>query len=378
MRSRLLSPSLRCLALGTIALAIAATAPQALASTAANTAISNSATVTYNDAGGIAQMPVTATAIVTVTLVPSAVTLTSPAAQSIAQGTTATLSYTITSTANGPDIYSLSSAAIASNLSTVTPVFPANVSLGGTTLAAPANNGDTTITVPYDGTGGSTVNGIGAGSLVVIGGNVYTVLSVTKNSGNNTALIGLGSPIAGGSVAAGQIVGERKIFTVTEASGVVSTGGTGTQTITTTAVSATSSGATTTQATPTVITVNRPTLTVVKLVSVDGGATFAASGNAAPGTSLVYKIVATNSGATAASQVAFTDFIPAYLTYVAGSAKVATANATAYGAAVPLTEGSGGYTYTAGSRTVAYDPGGGGGTVAGSGELVLFFRATIN
>ena len=43
-----------------------------------------------------------------------------------------------------------------------------------------------------------------------------------------------------------------------------------------------------------------------------------------------------------------------------------------------LTEGSGGYTYTAGTTTVAYDPGGATGTVAGGGVLVLFFKATIN
>jgi uncharacterized repeat protein (TIGR01451 family) len=378
MRSRLLSPIARGLALGTIALAIVAAASQALASTAANTTISNTATVNYTDAGGTALPAVAATATVTVTLVPSAVTLSSPAAQTIAQGTTATLSYQITSTANGPDTYNLSSAATPSNLSAVSPALPANISLGGTTLAAPANNGDTSITVPYDGSGLAPVNGIGVGSLVVIGGNAYAVTSVTKNPGNNSATIGLNTPITGGPVAAGQIVGERKIFSLTEASGTVTTGGSGTQTISTTAVSATSGGATTTQATPTVVTVNRPTLTVVKLVSVDGGATFAANGNAAPGTSLVYKIVATNTGSTAASAVAFTDVVPAYLSYVAGSAKVATASATTYAGAAALTEGSSGYAYTAGTRTVAYDPGGAGGTVAGGGELVLFFRATIN
>src|SRR5438067_12182349 len=83
-------------------------APAALASTAANTSITNTATVNYNDAGGVAQTAVTATVSVTVTLVPSAVTLSSPAHQTIAQGTSDTLTYTITSTANGPEHYNLS------------------------------------------------------------------------------------------------------------------------------------------------------------------------------------------------------------------------------------------------------------------------------
>ena len=364
---------------GALLLAAIALAPAAaFASTAANTVINNTASVSYNDAGGTAQTPVTASASVTVTLVPSAVAITSPANQTIGQGTSATLTYTVTATANGPDTYNLTSTATPASLTAVTPSLPANIVLGGTTLAVAAANGDTAITVPYDNSVAVTLNGIAVGSTVVIGGNAYAVSSITKNAGTNTASIGLASAIAGGAVAAGSIVGERKTFTETVPSGNVTSGSSGTQTVSTTATSASAPNPAATQATPTVITVNRPSLTVTKLVSTDGGASFGASGSAAPGTTLVYKITANNTGATAASQVAFTDVIPAYLNYVAGSGKFATAPATAYGAATALTEGAGGYSYTAGTTTVAYNPGGATGTVAGGGVLVLFFEAKIN
>jgi uncharacterized repeat protein (TIGR01451 family) len=358
--------------------AVALTAASAVASTAANTVITNTATVNFNDAGGVAQPAVSASATVTVLLVPAAVTLSSPPNQTIAQGTNATLTYTITSTANGPDTYNLTSVATPTNDSGVTPTFPggASVSLGGTTLAAAANNADVTVTVPYDNVGGATVNGIGVGSTIIVGGNPYTVTSVNKFPLTNTATIGIGAPIAGGVVAAGSIVGERKTFTETVPSGTVSSGNSGSQSVLTSATSATPPNPATAQTTATVITVNRPTLTVTKLVSTDGGTTFAASGTAPPGTVLIYKITATNSGATNASTVTFTDALPAYLTYQAGTGKFAISAATAYGAATALTEGSGGYSIAA--NTVTYNPGGATGTVAGGGVLVLFFGAKIN
>ncbi len=358
--------------------AVALTATSAVASTAANTVITNTATVNYSDAGGTPQLAVTASAAVTVTLVPSAVTLSSPAPQTIAQGAVATLTYTITSTANGPDTYNLSSVATPTNDSAVTPTLPASIALGGTTLAVAANLGDLTITVPYDNAGGTAVNGISAGSIIVIGGNPYTVAAsgVTKNAGANTATITLTSAIAGSGQVIGTVVGERKTFTETVPSGTVTTGNTGSQSVATTATSSTAPNPATTQSTATVITVQRPTLTVTKQVSIDGGATFAASANAPPGTVLIYKITATNTGASNATAVAFTDALPAYLTYQAGTGKFATAAATTYASATALTEGSGGYALT--GSTVTYNPGGATGTVAGSGVLILFFGAKIN
>lgn len=366
-----------------LALAAAVSVPTAaLASTAANTAITNTATVHFNDAGGNPQTPITASATVTVTLVPSAVLLSSPVDQTIAMGTSATLSYTITGTANGPDTYKLGVTANASNLSAVTPTFPANVTLGGTTLANPANPGDGSITVPYDGVAALTsVNGIAPGATIVIGGNVYTVAAagIAKNSAANTATITLTSAITGTvAVPAGSVVGEQKTFTVTVPSGTVTSGNSGTQTVSTTATSTTTPNPATPQATPTVVTVNRPALSVQKLVSTDNGVTFLATGSAAPNTVLIYKIIATNSGSSAAQAVTFTDVVPAYLTYQGGSGKYATSSATTYAAATALTEGSGGYTYTAGTSTIDFNPGGATGTVAAGGVLVLFYQAKIN
>ena len=363
-----------------LALGVAAFLPSAaLASTAANTTISNTATVNYNDAGGVAQPQVTSlAATVTVTLVPSApglVSTTPPANLTLNQGQNATLTYQITSTANGLDTYNLGSSAAPTNDTSVTPTFPATIQLGGSTLAGPAVAGNTTITTPYDGNpSNANDNGLVVGSTIVIGGNTYTITTITKNAGANTTTLGLGGAgITGATVAAGQIIGETKSFTVTVPSGTVTPGTTGTQGVTTTATSGGGTGPGTTGAVVN-ITVNRPTLTVTKTVSVDGGATFSASGVAPPGTALIYKIVANNTGGSNATSVTFTDVVPQYLTYVNGSGKSATATATTYAAASPLTEGSGGYSFTVGTSTVAYA----GGTVAGGGFLVLFFKATIN
>jgi hypothetical protein len=147
----------------------------ALASTAANTKITNTATVTYNDAGSNPQTAVTATADVTVTLVASAPNLSSPANVTIDQGATATLVYTITATANGPDPYHITATETpAANMSTVVPGLPANFTLGGTTLASQTANGNTSITVPYDQVASNaSINGLVPGNTIVIGGNAY-------------------------------------------------------------------------------------------------------------------------------------------------------------------------------------------------------------
>lgn len=369
------------LALSALALALAAA--EAHASTAANTAITNTATVTYRDAGGVAQTPVQASATVTVTLVPSAAVFLAPtpADQTVAQGSDTVLSYTLTSTANGPDRYDLTSVATAASLTSVTVTLSATfLDLGGTTLAAPANANDTYVTVPYDGAAGAAVNGITANDVVVIGGTAYQVQSVSnKDATANTARINLTTPIVGDTVAAGELVGERATFTATVPSGTVSGAAPNTQTVDTTARSQANVDASSTD--QVVLTVVRPVLSVTKAFSTDAAADdtgYANTGAAAPGTVLIYKIVATNGGATPASSVAFSDVIPAYLTYVSGSARYATDRATSYDGATALTGGADGYSYTAGTRTVAYDPGGATGTVAGGGVLVLFYQATIN
>ena len=356
----------------------------ARASTASNTVITNTATVNYSDAGNTPQTAVTSSASVTVSLVPSAVLLSSPAAVTTSQGQNTVLTYTVTDTANGPDTYNLGSVATPTNDSTVTPTFTSPISLSGTTLASATTVGSTTITVPYDNVASNaSINGLLPGNTVSIGGVTYLIAAagISKSAGTNTATVTLTTAISS-VVAAGQIVGQQTTFTVTVPSGTVTSGSSGSQSVSTTVTSTTAPNPATTQGTPTVIAVNRPTLTVVKVVSTNNGTSYSASGSTAPpGTALIYQIVASNTGTTSATSVAFTDALPPFLTYLAGSGKFATSTATAYSAATALTEGSGGYTATtaAGVTTVAYAPGSPGtGTVAGSGVLVLYFKATIN
>lgn len=369
--------------LGALAFLMTALGAPAIAgaSTAANTVITNTATVNYADAGGNAQTAVQASASVTVSLVPTAVTLSSPGNQTIEQGNSATLSYTITSNANGPDTYDLTNADTRTNVAGGALTYPGgnSIVLGGSTLADDADAGETTITTPYDGTNDSVVNGLAVGDTVVIGANAYVISAIVENPGSNTATITIPA-ITGATVATGAVIGERQTFSATQTSGTVTAGSSGTHSLVTTAASNTTPAVSTAQSTATVITVTRPSLTVQKLVSSDNGATFAATANATPSTSLIYKIVITNTGVGVATSVDTTDVLPAYITYVAGSGKRATAVATTYAAATALTEGSGGYDYTAGTRTVSYNPGSPGfGTVAGGGGvLVLFFRATVN
>ena len=81
----------------------------AFASTAANTTITNSVTVTFDNAAGVAQTAVNATATVIVNLVAAVPTLSSPASIDPAtESTLNVLTYTITGNANGADAYTLS------------------------------------------------------------------------------------------------------------------------------------------------------------------------------------------------------------------------------------------------------------------------------
>ena len=391
---------------GTLAfgLAIALWASPALAltsGTASNTAIQNTATVAYNDAGGAVQTPVPASSTITVALVASApnISASTPASPvSSTPSATVTLTYTITNTANGPDSYTLTTGVTQTNItgSTATPNPAAAFTLGASSLAATYTAGAATVTVPWDGsltTDTTAINGLRVGSVIVIGGSTCTITSISKSAStlaNNVAVIGVSTGGAGGACGAGAlnaVVPEQKTVTVTVNTGSLTVGNnSGTDVVTLTGTGSGPAGS----SPATTINVTRPALTVTKLVQVDpGGAagtcagTFGAIASGPPGATLCYKVTATNGGAGAATAVQFTDVVPVYLTYVNGSGKFATAAATPYGTAGGLTEGLGGYSYTPGTTTVNYNPGGATGTVAGTvpgpaGVLVLFFKATIN
>lgn len=314
---------------------------QAFASTAANTNITNTVTVTFNDTADNPQTPITAFTTVTVTLVAAAPTLNSPGNVDPALGNTLIpLTYVISSNANGPDTYTLSSVSVNNNLSA--PAMALNplvnpIPLGGTTLAVAAAISDTTITVPYDGTSDGVVNGIGADDWFVIGSDpvAYQVLSIVEDSAGNTATLTLYAVTPIANIApVGTIVGEQVTFALDVTTGNVSSGSNGTHTITATATSDTGSLATP-QATPTIITVRRPELTVSKYVrnvsvpamtgnaptASDGTFTYYTSGiTGVPGNELAYMIVVTNpANSGSATDVIIQDPIPLYTNYVAGT-----------------------------------------------------------
>jgi hypothetical protein len=380
------------LTLLTLALLFVAALPAAsLASTAANTVIRNTVSVNYNNTAGTAMPQVQATVDISVALVYATPTLTSPVDQSTVPGTPAVYTYSITSNANGPDTYALTtnidaqSAGISGSTAVAAPV---SVTLGGTTIATAvtiAAAGTTAITVPNDAASNSSVNGI-AGGTVVINGQAYTVASIVDNGGTvgGTSTITVnGNGTASGVLPVGTIIGQRSTFTMTVTPGTVSAAANQTITVTT---SAKGGGAPVAATDQTLTTVNVATLAVTKEVSADGNTWYSgvvppATLAIAPGATLYYRITVTNGGSSNATSVVITDPQPLYTTYTAGSARRATGAAVNYGAAgTILTDASAaddGYDFgvsTAGQATYSV------GTVApGAVNAVqLFFRVTVN
>jgi hypothetical protein len=147
-------------------------------------------------------------------------------------GKPVTVTYRITSEANGPDDYALDTdydggapAAAEAGLAALpsTSIIPNKdaegkptcgegpCNLGATAATGPPDG--TTITVPSDGVEGDAVNGISAGAIVVINqdyGNPYDVISVADDG--NTADIGLSSVPEG--IVLGTRIAEQKTFQV--------------------------------------------------------------------------------------------------------------------------------------------------------------------
>jgi large repetitive protein len=346
--------------------------------TAANTVISNTVTVTFNNASGTAQTPVTATATITVALVKANPTINAPGDQTIDPNTTAVYNYTITANSNGPDNYTLAVPTVVNSagittastgvLSTTT-----ITNLGSTIVAAAAVAGATAITVPSDGVPDAipSVNGIVAGNRVLIGAVVYTVSSVTDNA-SGTSTINLSTGLAA-AVALGDSIYEQQTFTLTVTPGTVSA--TTDQTITTT-VTAQYNGSGSTVSDITVTTVRVPNLTVAKAVSTDGatGGVYALTTSSSPGSIVTYRITVTNSGAGVANAVTITDPLSAYIAFNTGTCKVTTniANTTYASAGLAITDAACGY--SAATSTITYT---GTPTLAAGASEILFFQVTI-
>jgi uncharacterized repeat protein (TIGR01451 family) len=306
--------------------------PQAAqASTAANTVIRNTVTVNFNDTKSNPMTAVTATVDITVNYVYAKVTLSAPSDQFTDPNTAIGYSYTITSNANGPDTYNLtktlpltevgisgSTAAFSNTGGSITSVI-----LGATTAAAAAASGTAVITVPNDAASNTSINGIEAGDIVVIGGNPYTVLSIVDNGGTvvGTSTITLTTNLTT-SVLAGDPIYERQNFTMTVTPGTVASGAITDPTITVTtnatSVGLPSLGATTDD---TITTIHIAKLGVVKTVSPNGTTYYdtATAPKFITGNTIWYKVVVTNNGSSNATSVTLTDPVPAYTTYVSNS-----------------------------------------------------------
>lgn len=367
--------------------------PQAAsANTGAGATILNVVTVNYKDASGVTSYAETATSSVTVTLVASVPTLTAPVDQNTTSGGTVTYTYKLTSTANGSDVYDITTPNTTSNATGTSTPSVASVTLGSSVITAvTAAN---TIEIPA----GSETN-LAATDIVVINGNTYVVSSVTPGTaashantpgdgvaGTTTAetatVIVLAIDAAGSNVTpaltvadVGFLAAEQATITV-DVTGTVT--GTGSGTITTTLTVDSNSAPTGAPATDaTTSTFSGPSLSITKEVSTDGGATFAASGSGAPGSTLTYRITVTNSGAGDATSVVITDPMPLYTTYTAGTAKANPTASTYAAAATTLTDTAADgpaepYDFTGSTATLNV------GTLAGGSSSVLFYQVTID
>jgi len=202
--------------------------------------------------------------------------------------------------------------------------------------------------------------------------------SITDNGGTvgGTSTIVLSTNLTT-NVDAGELIYERKTFTMTVDPGTVSAAANQTITVTTTA-----DGSGDPATDQTVTTVNVASITVTKEVSANGTDwTDLNTMTFAPAATVYYRITVSNGGSSNATSVVLTDAQPPYTTYVAGSAKRATGAAVSYGDAPTTlsdTNADGdGYDFNATTpSTATYSIG----TIApGAGNNVqLFFRVTVN
>ncbi len=122
---------------------------------------------------------------VKVGLIPSEPTV-SGMGEAVFEGESATITYIITTTANGEDIYTLTPQlgeieGVAGTPSLV--ITPTTVELGATAVLSV--EGDE-VTVPFDGAEDNSINGIVRGANVVIGGQALTVVGITDTAESST------------------------------------------------------------------------------------------------------------------------------------------------------------------------------------------------
>lgn len=318
-----------------------------LASTAANTGITSTVSVNYTDAAGNAQAEETADVTIEVNLVAAAPLLTSPADDSANEGDDVVLTYTLTGTANGPDTYDTSAADSRSNMDgdATFSFSAASILLGGTTVAEAITTGDSSIVVPFDGDDAdSSVNGLEAGDTIVIDPSgtpeVAVIDSIDESTGSaaNTVTITLVGTVTG-NFGYGVIIGERTDFTLTVTANDITSGASGTHSVTTTVTSQDDNSVTTSQGTATEISVSRPVLDVSKYVrnvttaalnpgvaDITVGTTdyYSAGVKGNPSDTMEYLIVIDNgaAGAGVAENIVVSNAIPQFTSLVTGSVEL--------------------------------------------------------
>lgn len=363
--------------IGVIALFVSLSFSQsAMADLAANARIENTVSVTFAENGS----PITATVLVNVALIQSIplVSAPSPASATIAASGSQIISYTLTSTANGPDSYGLAfDAATCAPETNCSVTFPggaagvtdgqeqtlsaASLTLGATTyfsgtVDATCQNASPgcAITVPNDGSSNSDINGIVDGETIRFGGQVCSVDVTTDNGGlpGATSVLDIyGCASLPTGVSTGSQIGEVGSFTITfdpDAEGAPAV--TVNQTVTV-KFKAGTAGTLTAQQTVD-ITVSAVTLTVtkyVKNISVsnctggvgpgadvgDGGSAdavndFCASGfvTAKPTDVLEYLIIVSGGGGSATTETKVTEPFPTFVTYTGDSVQFSTDDTT--------------------------------------------------
>ena len=404
-----------------LGIGLSMSATPALANTAANTQIINNADLSYDDGGGTKHAAAQVT--VTVALKSAQPTIIKVADQAGPYPTPLTDDFFLTNNSNGPETFNLTTSVNTMVNGTVvavpvtTPVtLGATVTIGGSYSDATS----TYVYVPSDGVSNASINGIKLTATVVINGIERTVRAITDN-GSGFSIIQVDKLPA--DPGAGVVVGEKTTVhaTVTPSARVTATANV-TANVTMTATSSTDNtvSATSGNVANTFYPVSASLTKYVRNVTNANGASasfitingitywkdpYTTQVTAKPGEVLEYVLVASNSSATAVSQVVLTDLVPVdYLTLPVAGAGPYGGKAFRYFPDASVTSGAGSsidYTISQGDDAVDYNQtfdttagakkgqikawiGGAApayntnGTIAGNKSIILMYQATVN
>ncbi len=298
--------------------------------TPAETTLTNTASLTF--AGLLT--PITASVDVVIDLTSSAPVLSVPGDATVTEGQAVTYSQTITSTANGSDVYTLSGGTTVSNVSGTSSVTfevggspITTVTLGASAASIGASSGTAMITVPQDLTPaiglGASVNNLQENDLVEINGSTYEIGTIEGFADyvEITLTTNLGS-----GVIVGDLIAERQSFDVVLTTIGVATGSPATVDITTSGQSSdtlqTGSQATATQITLTPVSFekyvrNDTNPNGSSPAYNDGADDFYASSEvtASAGDTLEYAIVVTAPASGAMTNVVVSDTVPVFSSF---------------------------------------------------------------